>query len=169
MRSTDARILSGSGREDLPRSVPGTGSGASPPVDFLWPVRVYYEDTDAGGVVYHSRYLQFMERARTEWLRAAGFEQDQLRVQWGLLFVVHSMQIQWLRPARFNECLEVSCRDVRCGWVRLELHQEILRAGQPLLQAQVRLACVDADRLVPMAMPADLRAVLRSLSACGAA
>ena len=74
---------------------------------FHWPVRVYYEDTDAGGVVYHSQYLNFMERARTEWLRSIGFEQTVLRASFNILFVVHSMQIQFKKAARFDELIDI--------------------------------------------------------------
>ena len=76
--------------------------------EFCWPVRVYYEDTDSGGVVYYANYLKFMERARTEYLRSLGFEQDQLRREQGILFTVHSLQVDFRLPARFNDLLEVS-------------------------------------------------------------
>ncbi|MDH3769271.1 MAG: YbgC/FadM family acyl-CoA thioesterase, partial [Gammaproteobacteria bacterium] len=75
---------------------------------FSWPTRVYYEDTDAGGVVYYANYLRFMERARTEWLRAVGVEHDQLRAEHGIIFVVVSAEIQFQSPAKFNDALEVS-------------------------------------------------------------
>lgn len=75
---------------------------------YHWPVRVYYEDTDAGGVVYYANYLKFMERARSEWLRALGVEQDQLRVEAGALLMVHSLSVQYLRPAKFNQQLSVT-------------------------------------------------------------
>jgi len=77
---------------------------------FTWPVRIYYEDTDAGGVVYYANYLKFFERARTEMLRAEGFEQDQLLQNEGVLFVVRSVQVDYLTPARFNEQLQVDCQ-----------------------------------------------------------
>jgi len=82
---------------------------------FDWPVRVYYEDTDAGGVVYHSKYLNFMERARTEWLRHLGFEQTVLRDDMQILFVVHSMSIDFKKPAKFNDLLQVSSELEKLG------------------------------------------------------
>ena len=81
-----------------------------PVSDFRWPVRVYYEDTDSGGVVYYANYLRFMERARTEWMRTLGFEQDALIRNPGILFAVRSASLEYLRPARFNDLLEVSVR-----------------------------------------------------------
>jgi len=82
---------------------------------FEWPVRVYYEDTDAGGVVYHAQYLKYMERARTEWLRAAGVEQDALLAEQGVVFAVTRIDLRYLRPARFNEALMVSVAPLRYG------------------------------------------------------
>jgi acyl-CoA thioester hydrolase len=75
---------------------------------FHWPVRVYYEDTDAAGVVYYANYLKFFERARTEWLRARGFEQDRMRVDHGVVFVVSKLQVEYQRPAKFNDALRVN-------------------------------------------------------------
>lgn len=122
----------------------------------MLPIRVYYEDTDAGGVVYHARYLHFMERGRTEWLRDLGFEQDRLREQAGVLFVVNRMELDFVAPARFNEQLEVHTDLNQCGRASLSFAQVIQRNGQPLCRALVRVACVDAQRFKPTAIPPSL-------------
>lgn len=129
---------------------------------FHWPVRVYFEDTDAGGVVYYANYLKFMERARTEWLRARGFEQDQLRAESGILFVVRAVQLELRRPARFNDALSVTCRPVALGRASLEMTQQVLRDGAELAAGSVRLACVNAGRFVPVAIPSAVRAAVES-------
>lgn len=122
----------------------------------MLPIRVYYEDTDAGGVVYHARYLHFMERARTEWLRDLGFEQDKLREETGVLFVVNRMELDFLAPARFNEQLEVHTDLSQRGRASLGFNQVIQRNGQPLCRAQVRVVCVDTQRFKPTAIPPSL-------------
>jgi acyl-CoA thioester hydrolase len=129
---------------------------------FAWPVRVYFEDTDAGGVVYYANYLKFMERARTEWLRERGFEQDRLRAEAGVLFVVRAVSLDLRRPARFNDALAVSCRPTALGRASLDVVQTVSRDVAELATAHVRLACVDAERFVPVAIPAPLRAVIES-------
>lgn len=113
---------------------------------FVWPVRVYYEDTDAGQVVYHARYLHFMERARTEWLRAIGIEQNQIRQAHQVVFVVVDSQLKWHKPARFNDQLWVSVENVSVGKASLLFEQRVWRAGeapeQALVTATVRAAAV---------------------------
>jgi acyl-CoA thioester hydrolase len=119
-------------------------------------VRVYYEDTDAGGFVYHANYLKFMERARSEWFRSLGFEQDQLLHDHNLLFAVTRVQIQYLRPARFNELLEVDVRIVQCRRASFEFAQDIERVKacrEVLCHGQVRVACVDGESLRPRSIP----------------
>jgi acyl-CoA thioester hydrolase len=125
-------------------------------------VRVYYEDTDSGGVVYYANYLKFMERARTEYLRAAGFEQDQLRQDQGILFTVHSVRVEFKRPAVFNDALEVSAEISEQRRASLTFLQEIRRAGEHevLCQGAVRIACVDAESFKAVAIPDLLRAEL---------
>ena len=124
---------------------------------FVWPVRVYYEDTDAGGVVYYANYLKFMERARTEWLRQLGFEQDTLRQQQGVLFIVHHATLDYLKPARFNDLLDVSVRIRRRKRASLELAQEVTRQpGEVLCAAVIRIVCVDAVDLRPCPIPDDV-------------
>ena len=123
---------------------------------FVWPVRVYWEDTDAGGVVYYANYLKFMERARSEWLRALGFEQDVLRDESGVVFVVRRVEIDYLSPARFNEQLEVSVKLHEMGRASLSVRQELMRGPDRLAQAVVTLACVDAVRFKPVKIPEPL-------------
>ncbi len=126
---------------------------------FTWPVRVYYEDTDAAGIVYHANYLKFMERARTEWLRARGFEQDELLAQ-GLAFAVSRIEIDYVRPARFNDALTV---EVLLDGVRrasLALVQVIRRDGQELARARVEVACIDVRALKARRIPEILHAEL---------
>jgi len=123
---------------------------------FVWPVRVYWEDTDAGGVVYYANYLKFMERARSEWLRAFGFEQDVLRDETGVVFVVRRVEIDYLSPARFNEQLEVSVQLHEAGRASLSVRQELMRGPDRLAEAVVTLACVDAVRFKPVKIPEPL-------------
>jgi len=129
---------------------------------FYWPIRVYYEDTDSGGVVYYANYLKFMERARTEYLRLLGFEQDRLREEQGILFTVHSLQVDFRSPARFNDALEVSAElsDVRRA--SLLFSQVVRRQGEPavLCAGMVRIACVDAQSFKPASIPEVIHAEL---------
>ena len=131
---------------------------------FRWPVRVYYEDTDAGGVVYHAAYLRFMERARTEWLRALGFEQDRLRDDLGVLFVVRRMDIAFKVPARFNDVLTVNVELRGRGGASLDFAQTVVRDADGTLccHAGVNVVCVDAQRMRPMRIPDDILQALGS-------
>ena len=129
---------------------------------FQWPVRVYYEDTDAGDVVYHSQYLNFMERTRTEWLRHLGFEQTFLRESLNILFVVHSMQIQFKKPARFNDMLQVSSQLVNLRLGSFECQQKISREEEILIEAQVKIACVDALTFKPTGIPTQIKLSMES-------
>jgi acyl-CoA thioester hydrolase len=124
---------------------------------FTWPIRVYYEDTDSGGVVYHSNYLNFMERARTEWLRALGFEQTQLKDQHGLIIVIHSLSMQFKKPAYFNDMLAVHCELGELGRSSLIMQQSISRDGLVLIEAQVKAAFVDAVSFKPIGVPDEMR------------
>jgi len=133
------------------------------------PIRVYYEDTDTGGVVYHSNYLNFMERARTEWLRALGFEQDELLREYGVIFAVSAVSVAFHKPARFNELLAVTVALDRRGAASLTLKQEVRRAEEVLASGEVRIACIDAQRFVPVAIPARVAdAVLATYGAVSA-
>src|SRR5574340_1403179 len=129
---------------------------------FVWPVRVYWEDTDAGGVVYYANYLKFMERARSEWLRSFGFEQDVLRHEAGVVFVVRRVEIDYLSPARFNEQLDVTVVLHEARNASLRVRQELLRGSTRLAEAVVTLACVDAARFKPAKIPEPLLQVLGS-------
>jgi acyl-CoA thioester hydrolase len=125
-------------------------------------VRVYYEDTDLAGLVYYANYLKFIERGRTEALRAAGVDQSALRAQSGLVFVVSRIEADYLRPAAFDDLLDVESRVLRLGAASVELDQRIARAGQALFRARVRLACIDgAGR--PARLPAPVRVALEGL------
>jgi acyl-CoA thioester hydrolase len=123
---------------------------------FAWPIRVYYEDTDAGGVVFHSNYLNFFERARTEMLRALGHEQDVLKADYGILFVVRSLQVDYLKPARFNDMLLVSAKLAEAKKASLVFEQEITRGGDILCKGIFRIACLDAMAMTPKAIPQHL-------------
>lgn len=136
---------------------------------FNWPVRVYYEDTDAGGVVYHSNYLNFMERARTEWLRALGFEQTYLRDVLKVIFVVHSAQIAFKKPAKFNDLLTVSSEIAKIGQGSLEFLQKIsvnqqsLAEPNILVEATIKVACVDVDTFKPTAHPKEIKVKMEQI------
>jgi acyl-CoA thioester hydrolase len=128
--------------------------------EFIWPVRVYYEDTDAGGVVYHSNYLNFMERARTEWLRALGFDQDRMMAE-GVVFVVGKVNITYICPLRFNDELEISTKVIKLGKASLIFQQEIRKKNEPeklLSTAEIKVASVDTTNFRPTAIPDDIKA-----------
>ena len=131
-------------------------------MSFQWPVRVYYEDTDSGGVVYYANYLKFMERARTEWLRRLGLEQDHLSDEYGIIFAVRSLTVDYLLPARFNDALQVSVEADKQGRASLEFIQEIWRDGagteQLLCQGRVKIACLDVASLRPRRIPSPVYA-----------
>jgi acyl-CoA thioester hydrolase len=126
---------------------------------YLWPVRVYYEDTDSGGVVYYANYLKFMERARTEWLRSLGLEQDQIINQFGVLFAVRSVVLDYRAPARFNDALQVSVSPQLKGRASLVFNQQVMRdvAGaterQLLCEGEIKIACLDVMTLRPRPIP----------------
>ena len=131
---------------------------------FSWPVRVYWEDTDAGGVVYYANYLKFMERGRSEWLRALGFEQDVLRDAQGVVFVVRRVEVDYLAPARFNDALAVSVELNRIGGASLTVEQTVARGVTPLVAARVTLACVDAALFKPVKIPASILSALEPVT-----
>ena len=120
---------------------------------FTWPVRVYYEDTDAGGIVFYANYLKFFERARTEWVRAKGFELDQLAASEGIIFAVRSATIDYLQPARFNEQLLASAEISQAKTASLNFYQQITRDDTVLCTAHIRVACIDAVSFSPKAIP----------------
>jgi tol-pal system-associated acyl-CoA thioesterase len=126
------------------------------------PVRVYYQDTDAGGVVFHAQYLAFMERARTELLNQAGVDLARLAEESRALFLVHELRVRYHQPARLNQLLSVSAEVVRMGRASLVFRQRVERDGVLLVEADVTLAIVDRDRMKPARMPAELERALRS-------
>jgi len=128
---------------------------------FLWAARVYWEDTDGGGIVYYANYLRFLERARTEWLRQRGFSQQRLQSEAGILFTVVSLEIEYRAPARLDDELEISCEPEPLGPASLRFAQAICRRGPAteralLAEASVRVACLDARTMRPRRLPAFL-------------
>lgn len=128
---------------------------------FSWPVRVYYEDTDSGGVVYYANYLKFLERARTEWLRELGFGQIELLRDFTVLFVVRRAEIDYLKPAVFDDLLTVTVREHDAGRSWIELDQTIVRRtidrDSILVKARIKIVCVNGLTFKPVAMPAQLQ------------
>ncbi len=121
-----------------------------------WPIRVYYEDTDASGVAYHANYLRWLERARTEWLRGQGYGQERLRLELGVAFTVSTLEIEYRKPARLDDELEVRTRIAELRRASLIFEQSLSRAGETLTTARVRIACVDAATFRPKALPPGL-------------
>jgi len=135
-------------------------------MNFNWPVRVYYEDTDSGGVVYYANYLKFMERARTEFLRHLGFEQDQLIEQQNIIFVVHFVQLDYKSPAQFNDELTVTANLIELKKASMLFEQKIFRQNDNVNQqdnilchGQIRIACLQADTFKPCAIPKSIMEV----------
>ena len=131
---------------------------------FLWPIRVYYEDTDSGGVVYYANYLKFLERARTEYLRALGFEQDELIRDFNLIFAVRSIAVDYHKPARFNDLLVASVELEDTGKVSMVFKQAIYLETQPevlLTEATVKIASLDAQRFSIKPIPNELLVRMR--------
>ncbi len=140
--------------------------------NFLWPVRVYYEDTDSGGVVYYANYLKFMERARTEFLRSLGYQLDQLQDDLGVIFAVHSIRVQYKKPARFNECLSVMTSISSLGRASIRFtqnifHTECAESDAPLCSAEVKIACVDAEKFSTQPVPAIMLDKIKAEYICG--
>jgi len=125
--------------------------------NFSLPVRVYYQDTDAGGVVYHSTYLNFMERTRYEWLRALGFNVHSMVEVHNMLFMVRSLEVEYLKPAILDNLLHVSVAVTEVGRSRIALFQEIICNHVKLVSATIQVVCVGADTLKPVRIPAPLR------------
>ncbi len=137
-----------------------TPDGVAPPNArrFSTPVRVYYQDTDAGGMVFHATYLDFMERARMDWLRTIGFDIPGMVDAHGAMFVVRSARIDYLRPAQLGDALQVSLALVRVGGAQLVLDQRVMRAAEELVTAQIQLACITVPHFRPARLPEPLRA-----------
>ncbi len=139
----------------------------------VWPLRVYWEDTDAAGMVFYANYLKYLERGRSEWLRSLGYGQEILRARYGALFIVCDLTIAYRSPARLDDELIVQTRLAHCGYSAVQVQQQVYKAGHfstapaelgPLLcQAQVRLAWVEQQPLRPVRMPTALRTQLLAL------
>jgi len=127
---------------------------------FSWPLRVYYEDTDAGGVVFYANYLKFFERARTEWLRACGIEQNALAEQTGLIFIVRGTALEYRAPARLDDTLRIISRIERLGRASVDFVQQAYRGDTLLADGSIRVACVARDSFKPTPIPAPVRDAL---------
>jgi len=139
---------------------PRTHSGRNSGAEFRIAVRVYYEDTDAGGVVYYANYLRFCERARTEWLRDKGFSQRSLMADVGVAFVVRRLTAEFNGSAQLDDELEVLTSIERLGGASIVFSQRILRADECLFEARVTVACIDLGRHAATAIPAAIRSRL---------
>lgn len=135
------------------------------PPDFSFPVRVYWEDTDAGGIVFYANYLKFFERARTEWLRALGYEQHSLRQTSGGMFVVHSTAVRYKRSARLDDLLSVTVKLAESGRSGLLLTQQAWRGSELLAEGEIRIAWVDAASLQIKRIPAELLSAMQAAAA----
>ena len=131
-------------------------SAHDPHAVFRLPVRVYWEDTDAGGVVFYANYLKFFERARTEWLRSLGVEQQALREATGAIFVVGETSVRYLRPARLDDLLHVSARLREAGRASMTITQQAWRGDELLAEGDIRIGCVDAQSFRPRRIPNTL-------------
>jgi acyl-CoA thioester hydrolase len=133
-----------------------------PGATYRLPVRVYYEDTDAAGVVYYANYLRFMERARTEWLSALGFDLANVEREHGIVFAVHRVDIEYRLPARLGDSLDATLVLVELGRTRMIAMQEVRRGEQTLTHARVAIACLDRSHWRPARIPAALHARLEA-------
>jgi len=147
--------------------------------EFSWSVRVYYEDTDSGGVVYYANYLKFMERARTELLRSIGYQQDQLQQELGIIFAVHSVNIQYKKPARFNDKLNVVTSISALGKASISFKQSVylestnhgdesVNSSSGLLsEADIKIACLNATKFTTQSIPASIITKINQEFHCG--
>ena len=128
--------------------------------NFEFPIRVYWEDTDAGGIVFYANYLKFFERARTEWLRAAGVEQHQLREDTGIIFVVAATSLRYVAPAKLDDLLTVTVEPQPAGRASLVVRQRALRGDTLLCEGEIRIGCVRASDLKPQRLPDSVTAAI---------
>lgn len=129
----------------------------TPLFTFDFPQRIYFEDTDAGGVVYHAQYIKFLERARTEWLRHLGFNNSDLERRYKMLFIVSEVAAEFVKPARLDDSVVISVAIENLGRVRCTFQQEIRRDDELLVKARVVVASVSADSFKPIEIPPDVR------------
>lgn len=130
---------------------------------FEWPIRVYYEDTDCAGVVYYANYLKFMERARTEWLRQLGWDQQRLLHEYGLVFVVVKAEIGYKKPARMDDSLTIKAQLSACGGVAFTFTQQVCRGDELLATGVIRCGTLEAKTLRPTKMPESLANQLKNI------
>jgi acyl-CoA thioester hydrolase len=130
---------------------------------FTWTIRVYYEDTDTCGIVYYANYLKFFERARTEWLRAVGFEQQKMADELGLRFVISRVECDFKVPARLDDVIELEVRVARAGSASMTFEQTARRGDDVLATARVRAGCIDISGFTPAPLPPSLIAALKQL------
>ena len=128
-----------------------------------WSVRIYFEDTDSGGVVYHANYLKFMERARTEWLRGIGLDQAQLKLKDDIMFVVSKLNIEFKKPAKFNDELTVITNIEGIGASTIFINQEILKDNHLISSARVEIACINSKLFKPQRIPKETKQILEKL------
>jgi acyl-CoA thioester hydrolase len=131
-------------------------SANPPPIVYRHPVRVYWEDTDAGGVVFYANYLKFFERARTEWLRSLGYAQEAMRREQGVMFVVTRTAVRYVQPARLDDVLDITVAVRSLGQATLVLAQQALREGTLVAEGEIRIGCVDAQTFRPHRIPKEL-------------
>ncbi len=130
---------------------------------FTWTIRVYYEDTDTCGIVYYANYLKFFERARTEWLRSVGFEQQKVADDLGLRFVISRAECDFKLPARLDDLIELDVRVARLGSASMVFEQSARRGSTVLARARVRVGCIETKTLAPAPLPPELRAAVERL------
>jgi acyl-CoA thioester hydrolase len=129
---------------------------------FAWPLRVYWEDTDAGGVVFYANYLKFFERARTEWLRSLGIEQQALSEETGVVFIVRSTSVEYNAPARLDDQIEIRTTIERVGPASVQFAQEAWRGELMLAAGAIRVGCVDRNTFRPTPIPAPVLATIKT-------
>ena len=132
---------------------------------FAWPVRVYYEDTDAGGVVYYANYLKFMERARTEWLRALGFEQTAVLRDYGIKFAVRAIALEYLRPAWFDDQLAITVEPMEVSGSLIDIAQAVMRDAETLARGTVKIVCLNTRSFKPVRIPPPISARITTRTA----
>ena len=137
----------------------------TPAQPFRWPIRVYYEDTDAAGIVYYANYLRFFERARTEWLRTFAVSQHELAAATNLQFIVASADVSFVKPARLDDALSATVAIAERARSFVVFAQELLRGDELLARARVQVACVDRTTLAPRRLPAQITQHLPSMTA----
>lgn len=128
---------------------------------FAHPLRIYWEDTDAGGVVFYANYLKFFERARTEWLRSLGFEQEKLRAETGAIFIVSQTSVRYLRPARLDDLLTITVDIQHAGQASMTVAQVAWRGDERIAEGEIRIGCVDAQNFRPRRIPDALQQAVK--------